>query len=64
MGAFNSASSLGRIVGPALAGPIYFSFGHSAPFLAAAVLTAIGAFLLIQVNAQSATPPASGPAAR
>lgn len=52
MGAFNSASSAGRIVGPALSGPIYFNYGHAAPFVASAVLTAVGAVFLSRAHAR------------
>ncbi len=69
MGAFNSASSAGRIVGPALSGPIYFNYGHAAPFVASAVLTAVGAVFLSRAHArpvdaagdsQAADPPSQG----
>ena len=46
MGLFNASSSAGRIVGPALSGPIYFKFGPAAPFLLSAVLTVGGALLM------------------
>ena len=46
MGLYNSSSSLGRIVGPALAGPIYFSFGPSAPFWISSGIAAFGVVLL------------------
>ena len=47
MGLFNASSSAGRIVGPALSGPIYFKFGPAAPFLLSAVLTVGGALLMV-----------------
>jgi MFS family permease len=46
MGFFNASSSAGRIVGPALSGPIYFKFGPAAPFLLTAGLAVLGAVLL------------------
>jgi MFS family permease len=56
MGAFNSASSAGRIVGPALSGPIYFNFGHAAPFVASAILTALGAVFLSRAHERPVEP--------
>lgn len=52
MGLFNAASSAGRIVGPALSGPLYFNVGASAPFIGSAVLAAIGALLLSRAQAR------------
>ncbi|MEZ5459397.1 MAG: MFS transporter [Steroidobacteraceae bacterium] len=52
MGAFNSASSAGRIIGPGLSGPLYFGFGAAAPFLFAALLTLLGGALLSRANAK------------
>ena len=46
MGVFNASSSAGRIVGPALSGPIYFKFGPAAPFVLSAMLTVFGALLM------------------
>ncbi len=46
MGLFNASSSAGRIVGPALSGPVYFKFGPAAPFVLSAVLTVGGALLM------------------
>ena len=59
MGAFNSASSSGRILGPAVSGPLYFSLGHAAPFLMSAVLTAIGGMLLLRARARIVVAPVS-----
>ncbi len=53
MGMFNASSSAGRIVGPALSGPVYFKLGPAAPFLISAVLAIIGAILLSRVRAKS-----------
>jgi MFS family permease len=55
MGLFNAASSAGRIVGPAVSGPVYFNIGVSAPFIGSAVLTAIGALLLSRAHARPVT---------
>ena len=52
MGLFNAASSAGRIVGPAVSGPVYFNIGAAAPFIGSAVLTAIGALLLSRAHAR------------
>ncbi len=52
MGLFNAASSAGRILGPAVSGPVYFNVGASAPFIGSAVLTAIGALLLSRAHAR------------
>ncbi|MBU6378016.1 MAG: MFS transporter [Gammaproteobacteria bacterium] len=52
MGMFNASSSAGRIVGPALSGPIYFKLGPAAPFLLSAVLAVIGAVLLSRARAR------------
>ncbi len=63
MGAFSAASSAGRIVGPAMAGPLYFSIHHSAPFVVSAALAGIGALLLLRSHAvkpAAALPPAVG----
>ena len=46
MGVFNASSSAGRILGPALSGPIYFKFGPAAPFVLSAMLTVLGALLM------------------
>jgi DHA1 family tetracycline resistance protein-like MFS transporter len=46
MGVFNASSSAGRIVGPALSGPIYFKLGPAAPFVLSALLTVLGALLM------------------
>jgi MFS family permease len=68
MGLFNAASSAGRIVGPAVSGPVYFNVGVAAPFVGSAVLTAIGALLLSRAHAPPAkavaseeAPPAAPP---
>lgn len=46
MGVFNASSSAGRILGPALSGPIYFKFGPAAPFVLSAMLTVLAALLM------------------
>jgi len=54
MGVFNASSSAGRIVGPAISGPIYFKLGAAAPFLVSALLTVCGVFLLSRARAKPA----------
>jgi MFS transporter, DHA1 family, tetracycline resistance protein len=46
MGAFQSGTSLGRVIGPAISGPIYALIGQSAPFILAAAL-AVPAMLML-----------------
>jgi DHA1 family tetracycline resistance protein-like MFS transporter len=46
MGAFQSGTSLGRVIGPAVSGPIYAAVSHSAPFVLATAL-AVVAFLVV-----------------
>jgi predicted MFS family arabinose efflux permease len=60
MGLFNAASSAGRIVGPAVSGPVYFNIGVSAPFIGSAVLTAVGALLLSRAHARPVAAAAEG----
>jgi DHA1 family tetracycline resistance protein-like MFS transporter len=52
MGVFNASSSAGRIIGPALSGPVYFKLGPAAPFVLSAGLTLIGAALLFTTRAK------------
>jgi MFS family permease len=52
MGMFNASSSAGRIVGPALSGPIYFKLGPAAPFVISALLAILGALFLSRVRAR------------
>ena len=61
MGLFNAANSAGRIVGPAVSGPIYFNVGTAAPFAFAAVLVGIGAALLGRARARPAAVAPTGP---
>ncbi len=50
MGAFNSASSAGRIVGPGISGPLYFNLGPAAPFVLGAALTLVACVLLSRAH--------------
>lgn len=65
MGAYQSASGLGRIIGPAVSGPVYFGIATAAPFLLSAALSAIGGILLARVPQRKASQPgaAGGPPA-
>jgi DHA1 family tetracycline resistance protein-like MFS transporter len=47
MGTFQSSSSLARIVGPAVSGPVFAAFGPSAPF-AVGVLLVLPTLLLLR----------------
>ena len=53
MGMFNASSSAGRIVGPAISGPIYFKLGPAAPFLVSALLTVLGVLMLSRARAKA-----------
>jgi len=48
MGTYQAASSAGRIIGPAIAGPIYFKINHTAPYLLSALLAIVGLVLLLR----------------
>jgi MFS transporter, DHA1 family, tetracycline resistance protein len=45
MGAYNAASSLGRVFGPTVSGLLYSHMGHSAPLFAGALVAVPAAFL-------------------
>ena len=57
MGTYQAATSAGRIIGPAVAGPIYFKMSIAAPYLLSAILALIGLALLLRA-------PGSHPSAR
>jgi len=46
MGTYQSATSLARVIGPFVAGPVYALWGANSPFLTAACITAPAAFLI------------------
>jgi DHA1 family tetracycline resistance protein-like MFS transporter len=46
MGTYQSATSLARVLGPFIAGPVYQVWGANSPFLAAACITAPAALLV------------------
>ncbi len=48
MGTYQAATSAGRIIGPAVAGPIYFKLSVSAPYLLSAALAVVGLVLLLR----------------
>jgi MFS transporter, DHA1 family, tetracycline resistance protein len=50
MGIYQASNSAGRIVGPALAGPLYFTLGHAAPYALCAALCLLGAVLLASLG--------------
>ena len=52
MGIFNASSSAGRILGPAISGPLYFKLGPAAPFVFSAASTALGALMLSRARAR------------
>ena len=56
MGFAQSASSLGRIIGPAISGPVYDGAGHFAPFMLAAALAVMGGLMLTRVPRQQSAP--------
>lgn len=46
MGTYQSSSSLGRVIGPFISGPVYAAFGPAAPFLLGAFITWPAALLI------------------
>jgi hypothetical protein len=62
MGAFRSAGSLGRALGPLLAAVVYFAFRPAAPYLIAAIGMIIPLVLVARIHgrAVSAHPGAPG----
>ena len=59
MGFSQSASSLGRIIGPAISGPLYDGLGHYAPFMLAAALAVVGGLLLTRIPRHQPAPAAT-----
>jgi DHA1 family tetracycline resistance protein-like MFS transporter len=57
LGVFQSASSLSRIIGPAVSGPLFATFGRSAPFFAGA----IGMALVVALALRLPRPRHAGP---
>jgi DHA1 family tetracycline resistance protein-like MFS transporter len=48
MGTYQSATSLARVIGPFVAGPVYALWGANSPFIAAACITAPAALLIMR----------------
>lgn len=55
LGALQSSSAMGRIVGPASSGAVYDGFGHAAPFLAG-ILLLVPAVMLLSKTHRGDTP--------
>ena len=49
LGVSQSASSLSRIIGPAIAGPLFDAFGRNAPYYAGAVVMALVVLMTLRV---------------
>jgi MFS transporter, DHA1 family, tetracycline resistance protein len=49
MGAFQSGTSLGRVIGPAISGPLYAAASHSTPFIVATALGFLALLLVLRV---------------
>lgn len=60
LGVSQSASSLSRIIGPAIAGPLFDSFGRNAPYYAGAVVMALVVLMTLRVPRQRPIPAAEG----
>ena len=52
MGTFQSSSSLARIIGPAISGPVFGIWGSSAPFLLGIAFIVPAVFILLNLPAQ------------
>lgn len=61
MGLFQSAGSLGRVIGPAVSGPLFQFAGAQAPFAAGALLTAPAAVIVLLVMRRSRALPRTSP---
>ncbi len=48
MGTYQAATSLARVIGPFVAGPVYAIWGANSPFIAAACITAPAALLILR----------------
>ena len=53
MGTYQSSSSLARVIGPFLSGPIYVALGPSAPFLTGACVTVFAVWFIWLARARS-----------
>jgi MFS transporter, DHA1 family, tetracycline resistance protein len=52
MGTYQSSSSLARIIGPFISGPVYVALGPSAPFLVGACVTLPAVWFIWHVRAR------------
>jgi MFS transporter, DHA1 family, tetracycline resistance protein len=53
MGTYQSSSSLARVIGPFISGPVYAAFGPSAPYLLGALVAAPAAWFVLRVRSYS-----------
>jgi predicted MFS family arabinose efflux permease len=53
MGTYQSSSSLARVIGPFVSGPVYAAFGPSAPYLLGALVALPAVWFVWRVRAQS-----------
>ena len=53
MGTYQSSSSLARVIGPFVSGPIYVAFGPSAPFVTGACVTVFAVWFIWLARARS-----------
>jgi MFS family permease len=53
MGTYQSSSSLARVIGPFISGPIYVALGPSAPFLTGACVTVFAVWFIWRARARS-----------
>jgi MFS family permease len=56
MGTYQSSSSLARVIGPFVSGPIYAAWGASAPFLVGACVTLPAIWFIWRVGARAREP--------
>ena len=56
MGTYQSSSSLARVIGPFVSGPIYAALGASAPFLVGACVTLPAVWFILRVGARTREP--------
>jgi MFS family permease len=60
MGWFQSASALGRVVGPAMAGPLYAQVAFGAPYVVGAIIIVPVILLLVTVPIKGASAESHG----
>jgi DHA1 family tetracycline resistance protein-like MFS transporter len=59
LGVAQSGGSLARIVGPALAGPLFSAFGRDAPYYASAAVMVLVVAMALRLPRAAITPPAA-----